>query len=151
MPALNTISEQHGVIFRAASTADLDSLATLGFPPVVIDFYARHEPEKPVEGAVILWPLNRVIAENTNLNPGAITAPLGYYVFATTYCGDAYCFDANTTDAAGHPRIVLISHEVLSEEASKEEVSMMAKRVADNLEDFLNQFVHDDIDHDCIY
>lgn len=149
--ALYTISSQHGVTFRPALTRDLESLAKLRFPESIVQFYAQHEPEKPVEGEVIIWPINRVIEENTNLNPGSITAPFGYFVFATTRCGDTYCFDTNSSDVGGNPRIVLISHEVLPEDATREEVAKMAKPIAQNLEEFLLQFSRGEVDQECLY
>src|SRR5262245_10788400 len=87
------IATQTGAQFRAASKSDLSELRALRLPDPVVDFYARHSPSECAEGQVRLWPVADLLCENRELMPGAYIAPLGYVVFATTFYGDAYCFD----------------------------------------------------------
>jgi len=148
---LKRIATQTGTTFRAASQSDLTELRALRLPDPVVDFYARHEPSECVEGQVRLWPIADVLRENRDLIPGAYVAPLGYVVFATTFCGDAYCFDVNVVSATGEPRIVLISHEVVRKDITAERAQQLAKPVAGNLYEFLERFERVELDEECVY
>jgi hypothetical protein len=145
------IATQTGTKFRAASRSDLAELRALRLPDPVIDFYARHEPSQCAEGQVRLWPIADVVRENRDLIPGAYVAPLGYVVFATTFCGDAYCFDVNVVSPQGEPRIVLLSHEVVRKDITAERARGLAKPVARNLYEFLEKFERVELDEDCLY
>ena len=145
------ISAQTGTTFRAASPGALSLLRGLRVPKPIVDFYALHEPTDCAEAQVRLWPIAHILEENRDLGPGAFVAPLGYIVFATTFCGDTYCFDLNKLDNHGEPRIVLISHEVVGEDITAEEAFHLAKPVAKNLYEFLDKFTREEIDEDCIY
>lgn len=147
---LETISEECGVAFRAASSADLEKLRQLSLPESVVDFYAAHEPAEVVEGQVRLWPIAHILEENRGLIPGVYMCPHGFVVFATTYCGDAYCFDVSKVRSTG-PGIVLVSHDMISEATTPEEMAGLAKPVSGNLLQFLESFVRDELDEDCLY
>jgi hypothetical protein len=142
------ISKLTGTAFRPATHDDLSKLIELHLPQPIIDFYASYAPIRCAEGQVRLWPIADLLVENSSAVPGAFLAPHGYIVFASTYCGDAYCFDINASD---EPCIVLISHEVVSEEISAEEARRLAKPIARNLREFLDKFVHREIEEECIY
>ncbi|VTU02348.1 Uncharacterized protein OS=Clostridium sp. Maddingley MBC34-26 GN=A370_02306 PE=4 SV=1 [Gemmataceae bacterium] len=145
------IAAQTGTTFRAASPSDLTELRALGLPGPVVDFYARHEPSQCAEGQVRLWPIADMVRENRDLIPGAYVAPLGYVVFATTFCGDAYCFDVNVVSPKGEPRIVLISHEVVRKDITAERAEGLAKPVAKDLYQFLEVFERVELDEECHY
>jgi hypothetical protein len=155
MPAygklIDQITARTETVFRPASEDDLAALRTLRLPRPVIEFFARYEPSDCAEGQVRLWPIANVLEENSDFVPGAYICALGYIVFATTFCGDVYCFDLNKVDKKGEPPIVLISHEAVDEDITTEEVGGLAKHVAKNLFEFLEKFARDDLDEDCIY
>lgn len=99
-----------------------------------------------------LWPISDMLVENRDAVPGAYVSPHGFVVFGSTFCGDAYCFDINTlVDKDDEPGIVLISHEVISEEISADEARRLAKPVTKNLREFLEQFIREEIDEESIY
>ena len=147
---IERIALQTKTRFGPASEAALDHLRSLNLPQTVIDFYSRHEPQGCAEGQIRLWGVDHIREENADLMPGADVAPLGYVVFATTFCGDTYCFNTNR-QRDGEPEIVLISHEVVTEDISPDEAARVAKPVAANLLDFLNQFADGQIDEECVY
>ncbi|MEX2168466.1 MAG: SMI1/KNR4 family protein [Pirellulales bacterium] len=148
---VDRISTRTGTTFGAASPGDLSALRALGVSKPILDFYAAHEPSECAEGQVRLWPITAILQENSDLVPGAYIAPLGYIVFATTFCGDTYCFDHNRQDENGEPRVVLFSHEVVGEDITAEEAFQLAKPISTNLHEFLQQFARDEIDEECIY
>jgi len=145
------IARQTGTKFRAASQSDLAELRTLRLPEPVVGFYAQHEPTECAEGQVRLWPIADMVRENRDLIPGAYVAPLGYVVFSTTLCGDAYCFDINVVSPKDEPRIVLISHEVVGKDITAERAQRLAKPVAGNLHEFLEKFERIELDEECVY
>jgi hypothetical protein len=149
---IDQISEQTETWFGPASKRDLSALRDLGLPRQVVDFFARHEPRDCAEDRQIrLWPIVHILEENRDMVPGLHIAPLGYIVFATTIYGDTYCFDLNKIDEQGEPPIVLISHEVVDEETTGEDVARLAKAVAKNLGQFLERFARGELDKTCIY
>jgi len=152
-PVVLRIAEQTGTPFRPASPAALEQLRDLKFPEPIVAFYARHEPADCAEGIgmVRIWPIVDVVVENTQGVPGICVAPYGYRVFASTYCGDAYCFNLNRMSAEGEPEVVLISHEAVGEASKADEVHRVAKPIARTLREFLGQFEKGEVDQECIY
>ncbi|MBX7245600.1 MAG: SMI1/KNR4 family protein [Candidatus Sumerlaeaceae bacterium] len=148
-PVIEQIAAQTGVTFRAASPDDLAKLEALGVPESVLTFFREFEPSDCVQGQVRLWPIMQVMEENEKLIPGVYASKHGYIVFATTDCGDTYCFDL-TDPGVPEPPIVLLSHEVISEDTSVEDLARLAKPVAKDLHDFLQRFVRGEVDEECI-
>jgi hypothetical protein len=148
---IHLISAETGTVFRAASETDLAALRVLRLPDTVLNFFARHEPSDCAEGQVCLWPIADILQENRNYVPGAYVDPLGYVVFSTTFCGDTYCFDVNVVNKDNEPRIVLISHEVVEEDITAEEAQRLAKPVAKYPYEFLDTFLRQELDEECIY
>ena len=149
-PLIAQITEQSGVAFRAASPFDLSKLEALGLPQSVLDFYGAYEPSECVECQVRLWPIEHILEENEALVPGCYASKHGYVVFATTLCGDTYCFDTSPSQQT-EPRIVLLSHEVIGEDTTAAEFARLAKPVAQSLHEFLEHFVRREVDEDCVY
>ena len=149
-PLIEQIAEQTGVEFRPASPMELAKLEALGVPESILAFYREFEPSDCAEGQVRLWPIEHVLEENEAYVPGAYASKHGYIVFATTLCGDTYCFDL-TQSGQGDPRIVLLSHEVITEDTSAQEYVRLAKPVARRLYEFLQQFERGEVDEECIY
>jgi hypothetical protein len=149
-PLIEQIAEQTGVVFRTASPVELAKLEALGVPESILAFYREFEPSDCAEGQVRLWPIEHVLEENEAYVPGAYASKHGYIVFATTLCGDTFCFDL-TQRGQAEPRIVLLSHEVINEDTTAAEISRLAKPVAQTLHEFLQQFVRGEIDEECVY
>ena len=149
-PLIEQIAEQTAVEFRTASPADLAKLEAIGLPDSIIAFYREFEPSECAQGQVRLWPVEQVLEENEAYVPGAYASKHGYIVFATTLCGDTYCFDITHQEQA-EPRIVLLSHEVIHEDTTAAEISRLAKPVAQTLHEFLEQFIRGEVDEECIY
>lgn len=148
---INAIASQTSTPFRRASAEELSLLSSLGLPPSIMEFYSNHTPTTFVDGRVRLWTIPEILEENTRYVPGAYVAPFGYKVFGSTECGDAYCFDINQIDSRGEPTIVLISHEVISDDTTAEKVIRLAKPVATDLHDFLSKYTRGEVDDECIY
>lgn len=149
-PLISQISEQTGVAFRPCSPLDLSKLESLGLPQTILDFYASYEPSRCAELQVRLWSIQDLVEENTSLIPGCYSSKHRFVVFASTLCGDAYCFDVRRGKQVD-PSIVLISHEVVSEDTTAAEFAKLAKPVAQSLHEFLGQFIRGEVDEECIY
>ena len=119
----------------------MSALSELGFPEAILDFYADYSLPESMGDQICLLSIADIIEENRNLLPGYCVAPHGFYVFATTDYGDAYCFDANDLDKEGNPKIVLISHESVDEEINIKEILEIAKPVTKNLLEFLEKLI----------
>jgi len=142
------IARSAGTKLRPALPEALDALAHLGVPVAELAFYGSYEPASLAEiGKVRLWPISEVLDENRDYVPGYALQPLGLVVFATTLFGDTYCLDVNEP---GCP-VVLMSHELDFEEMSAEQVKSLRKRVAANLDDFLERFARGDLDTEPLY
>jgi hypothetical protein len=74
-------------------------------------------------------------------SPAAIIRPHGYVVFATTLYGDTYCFDLNSAVSQATAPIVLVSHEMVGEDTTKDELRNLAKRIAADFGSFLQAYV----------
>jgi hypothetical protein len=149
-PLIEQIAEQTGIEFRTSSPVELAKLEALGLPDSILAFYREFEPSKCAQGQVRLWPIQHVLEENEGYVPGCYASKHGYIVFATTLCGDTYCFDL-TQHGQVEPRVVLLSHEVITEDTSAADFARLAKPVAQNLYEFLQQFVRGEVDEKCIY
>lgn len=144
------ISIQTGVIFRGSGYFELRKLKSLGLPKAIIAFFRKYQPTQCVEGQVRLWPIAEIVAENREFVPGYYVSKLGYVVFATSLYGDVYCFDL-TTKSTDEPPVVLISHDEIYEETSTSEVAALAKPIAKDLLSFLQAFVRQEVDTECLY
>lgn len=145
-----TIAQKYDVQCSGSSIEEIAKLQELGFPKEAIEFYSKHGPSKTINGEVRIDAARSAIEENTNLIPGVYTCKHGYYVFGSTCCGDVYCFNVNMVDESGDPEIVLLSHEVIGEDTSPAEIAELAKPVAENLSEFLEKFLNDEVDEDSI-
>jgi len=73
-------------------------------------------------------------------------------VFATTDCGDAFCFDTRAASNSTAP-IVLIAHDLEpdNDEIAHEALAKLAKPVAPTFESFLEAFVTETLDTRPLY
>jgi len=120
----------------------MTQLQALNVPEDALSSFLEAEPAHHAEiENVRLLPISTVIEESTRYVPGAYIRPHGYVVFATTHCGDRYCFDLK-----GAVPIVLVSHEMVGEDTTKVELRSLAKQVATDFESFLVAFVAGTLD-----
>jgi hypothetical protein len=150
-PFVERIAQLTGTGFHPASSESLARLRELNCPEAAVRFYQQYEPEPCEVAKVRLDPVAGIVLENTQGVPGICVRPYGYLVFATTYFGDAYCFNANKLDGDGEPEIILVSHEAVSENSTEQEVNRVVKPVASSLAVFLDQFAKGELDMKCIY
>ncbi len=137
------VSKASGVAFRPGSTSDLARLQALGAPPDVLAFYRKYEPADCAEIAQArLWPIQHVLEENSDYVPGAYLHPRGFVVIGTTEFGDVYCLDLSDPG----PPVVLMSHELLYDELSLEEIRALRKPVAATFEEFVGKFADGAVD-----
>lgn len=141
-PLIKQIEKVTGIAFHPADEEELLTLQEIGFPEIILDFYAKYAPDDYTEGKIRLWTIDDIFAENTELLPGCYISPHGYFVFASTEHGDSYCFDMNNLNEQGYPRIVLLSHEIVDENITADEIHQIAKPVAQNLLVFLEKFLN---------
>lgn len=132
--------------FINAKKKDLRKLKEIGLPEIIIQFYKSNEPVDCNINGIQIHDVEQVIAENTELCPGWVTAKYGYYAFASNDHGDAFCFDVNTLDDEGNPRIAYVSHEAIWDESSEEEVHESVIPVAKNLYDFFGKLCKGEIE-----
>jgi hypothetical protein len=141
------IIDKAGVPLRPASEEAIVQLQTLTVPDDALSFFREAEPADHAEiDKVRLLPIATVIDENTNYVPGCYTWLHGYVVFATTLYGDTDCFDLNNAASRATAPIVLLSHEMVGEKTTRDELGKLAKRIAPNFGDFLRAYVTGNLD-----
>ena len=153
MSILDQIKQKAGIEFRAATPAELERLRSLGMPLDAIEFYRVAMPTRMAEiERVRLWSFSDIILENNDAVPGIYAQPCGYTVFASTDCGDAYCFDTHWTSGKNVP-IVLIAHDLEpeGEKMALEDLSKLAEPIAESLDKFLEGFVAGALDRKPLY
>jgi hypothetical protein len=153
MSIVDQIKQKTGAQFRAATRPELEQLLALRMPQDMIEFYSNSAPVKMVEiERVRLWPVSALVIENTDAVPGYYAMPSGYSVFASNDCGDAYCFDTLGASGNGAP-VVLIAHDLEPEDDKivREDLSKLAKPIADNFAEFLEGFIAGTLDREPIY
>lgn len=153
MNVLDQIKQKAGIQFRAATPAELERLRSLGMPLDAIEFYRVAMPTRMAEiERVRLWSFSNIILENNDAVPGVYALPCGYTVFASTDCGDGYCFDTRSTSGKSAP-VVLIAHDLEPEDEkmAPEDLSKLAKPIAESLDKFLEGFVAGALDRKPLY
>ena len=141
------ISEKTGVLLRPASDTSVVQLQGLNLPDDAISFFREAEPADVAEiNNVRLLPIATMVEENSNYVPGCYIRPHGYVVFGTTLYGDTYCFDLNSAASRATAPIVLVSHEMVGEDTTKEELRNLAKSIAPDFASFLGSYVAGNLD-----
>ncbi len=140
------ITMQTGIPFEPAPADLLSEFVGMDAPPAVV---GRHSPTEIIDGQVRLHPLSSVLEENRDPLPGCFAAAFGYWTIATSYCGEAYCAVAIADHA--DRRVVLLSHAAVDEDTTEAEFARIAKPIAVSLAGFLEQFLRDALDEECIY
>jgi len=132
----------------------MQTLQALGVPEDALQFYQNAVPTRMAEIAKArLCTVNDMVIENRDAVPGCYAYPSGYTVFGTTDCGDSFCFDRGSASYPARSTIVLIAHDLEPEndEMKREELSKLAKPVAESFEDFLHKFAAATVDTEPIY
>jgi len=137
--------ERYGCKFRSANEAESNELNEEGFPLLVVEHFSKFTLDESTDDEIIVPDLERFIAENLHATPGCYCSPHGIFVVASTSDGDAFCMDTNSLDGDGVPRIVSVSHEVLHEEATREEIVSECKFVAENFQGLLSLALEEQI------
>jgi hypothetical protein len=154
MTLLEQIKEKSKTKFRPASDAEMQSLQVLGMPEDALQFYRNSLPTQMAEIAKIrLWNVSDIVVENTDAVPGRYAHPCGYVVFASTDCGDSYCFDTRSAVYPASAPIVLIAHDLEPEndEMNREDLKRLAKTVAGSFRDFLELLAFASLDTNPLY
>jgi hypothetical protein len=149
MSLLDEIKQKSKVDFRPATQTGIDDLRSLGVPADALAFYRESEPARTAEIAKVrLRPITDILSENRDYVPGAYVQPCGYVVFATTDCGDAFCFDIRGASDATAP-VVLIAHDLEPEndEMKREDLEKLAKPISTSFESFLKRICFWDAGH----
>jgi hypothetical protein len=153
MSVLDQIKQKAGIEFRVATPVELERLRSLGMPLDAIEFYRVAMPTRMAEiERVRLWTFSDIILENHDAVPGVYALPCGYAVFASNDSGDAYCFDTLSASGKSAP-IVLIAHDLEpdGEKMAREDLSKLAKPIAESLDKFLEGFVAGTLDRKPLY
>ena len=154
MSLLDQIREKSKIAFRPADHDVLQKVASLGLPRDALSFYADSAPSRTAQIAdVRLCPLTDIWSENTDYVPGYYARLCGYVVFATTICGDAYCFDTHVAAFPSTAPIVLIAHDLEPEDdvMKREDLTKLAKPIAPLFHEFLQAFVSETLDTKPLY
>jgi hypothetical protein len=130
------------------------TLHTLGVPHDALQFYRNSAPVRMAEiEKVRLWNVKDIVVENTDAVPGCYAHPCGYVVFASTNCGDSYCFDIRAEKYPASAPVVLIAHDLEpdSDEMNREDLEKLAKTVSASFGDFLELFASATLDTKPFY
>lgn len=83
--------------FREATDEEMDKLKELAgreLPEDFVELFRHAMPTEEVEVSdITFYPLERIIAENTEYVPGRNVSPYGMFAFASTEEGDPVCVD----------------------------------------------------------
>src|ERR1700756_663437 len=108
MSIVDHIAHKSGLRFRAATRPAGYRLRSLGMPEEAFASYAVSEPVRTVGfERVRLSPLATVLKENRDYVAGAYGYPCGFGVFATSDCGDAFCFDTRSCSETSNPTVLI--------------------------------------------
>jgi len=128
-------------VFSPGEETDLESLAQLGMPDSVVEFYRDFAPIETIElHDVRLWDLAHLLEENHHYSPGAEIHELGYVVIAGNRAGDVYCLDIGEFGDEDPPTIVHVPHRVDIGSRDRAQVDKQTKPIADSFDEFLMMF-----------
>ncbi len=154
MTLLDQIRQLSRTEFRPATRGEMQSLQALGMPEDALSFYRDAVPTRMAEIAKVrLWKVGELDIENRDAVPGCYALPCGYVVFASTDCGDSYCFDIRSTRYPKSAPIVLIAHDLEPEndEMKRDELKKLAKPIAESFWKFLESFAAGTLDRVPVY
>ena len=132
--------------FQPARDEDLEILYQRNIPSSVIEFYEAFEPqdtsslEESSLPTIRLKSIQEAMYELTELYPGAVLEPYGFFVVASDQYGDCFLLDIKEANNGNEPPVVQASHEILcDEEITEEEARGIIIKVADTLYQFLQK------------
>ncbi|MEZ6193100.1 MAG: SMI1/KNR4 family protein [Phycisphaerales bacterium] len=140
---MRQISQKTGVRCGPAKPDELETLRELGFPPKVIEFYERFIPEDAIEIGPCILTIHDIrrmcLYDRDPVSTAAFGASL--LPFGEDMSGDLLCFDPDRLDDEGWPLVVTVSHEVVDEDSTPEEVRQGAEEYCKNLPELLKRMV----------
>ena len=133
------ILDPKGKFLGPADEAAIAKLEGLGLPESVLAFYRNYSPLETIkiyhpEEDIYFYPAFKIPSESSRFLAACEISPEGFIVFATSICGDAYCFDLNAD--ALDPPVRLIGHEIMYEGSSVDDIREMSVSAADNFHQF---------------
>jgi hypothetical protein len=133
-------------ILGPAEETDIDTLAELGVPDSVVEFYREYAPLDTIDiGDNRLWTIPHMVDENRNYPPGAEVHELGYVVIAGNRKGDVFCLDLGESGTEDPPTVVKLPHGLKTESRDRRPVEAQAHPVADTFDEFLEIFANEEI------
>ena len=133
-------------ILGPAEETDLDTLAKLGVPDSVVEFYREYAPLDTIDlGDNRLWTIPHMMEENQNYPPGAEVHELGYVVIAGNRKGDVFCLDLGESRGEDPPVVIKLRHGLKTESHDRAQIEGQAHAVADTFDDFLDLFAKEEI------
>ena len=135
------VSELTNVPCRPAAPRDLDVLREMHAPQRVIDFYAEYEPLVPMEYGPCIRPICEIDGMRNWGSTESATFAAGLLPFGNDMSGDVLCFDPRQLDEDGWPAIVSVSHEIVYDDSSPEEVLAGTSHFCKNLPELLEMML----------
>lgn len=132
-----SFAEKFGVLFRPASPTEVAAAESAGVPESLLEFYREFEPNESGQGEVRFFPLERVLAEQTDFVPGCHLSRHGYFAIAGTNHGDVYFVRPAASRDYRRMPVFLFSHEIDFARISAPQVEEFATVVAAGIPDFL--------------
>jgi hypothetical protein len=133
-------------ILGPAEETDLETLAALGVPDSVVDFYREYAPLDTIDiGDYRMWTIPHMLDENRNYPPGAEVHELGYVVIAGNRRGDVFCLDLGESGEEDAPAVVKLLHGLGTESHDRAKIEAQAHPIADTFDDFLDLFAKEEI------
>jgi hypothetical protein len=133
-------------ILGPAEETDLDTLAVLGVPGSVVEFYREYAPLDTIEiGDNRLWTIPNMMEENQSYPPGAEVHELGYVVVAGNRRGDVFCLDLGESLTEDPPGVIKLRYGIRTESRDRTQIEGQSHPVADTFDDFLDLFAKEEI------
>lgn len=139
--AIRKLSAATGVPCRPASDSDIEWLTDRSFPSKVVDFYRRYEPASTLEYGPSIRPIIELEDRGSGDPLAAAAWKIGLFPFGDEMSGDVLCFDPSRESPAGWPRIVSVSHEVVFDDSSEDEIRSGVSDYCDDLPMLLNRML----------
>ena len=133
-------------ILGPAEETDLETLAVLGVPDSVVEFYREYALLDTIDlGDNRLWTIPHMMEENQNYPPGADVHELGYVVIAGNRNGDVFCLDLGESGAEDPPVVIKLRHGLKTVSHDRLQIEDQAQPTADTFDEFLDLFAKQEL------
>ncbi len=157
---LQFIKAKYPHSFREATDEEIAQLKKLTKYELPEDFIAMFRGAMPTEtvevSSITFYPLERIIAENTQYVPGANVSPYGLFAFASTADGDPVCIDLVHEDhtifhcphdlLSDGKEISFYKDEMITLPFNYDNITEFSGCVGEDLDEFLEMLMTDTID-----